>query len=280
MFRFKKDMEKELDRIRELKKLLPVSLEKPRGHVIVRSTANGDSYSLRTYYVDDRGVRKSKTVFLGALDAEEVKRAKGQFYMYELARRLLKDEKILEESINRFQEYDNDSINRALGKGLMSIPFDGIRNPARNNGTDKLNRWANENYERLEMAFDGNNFSISGKRLRSKSEVIIANVLDANGIPYRVEEKLSLVNPGGVKVFRYPDFTIMTPTGKQIYWEHFGLIKDENYSSRIGEKIRLYAYNGIMLGDNFVISVDTVDGDIDSRYIQEQVDLIKVKYFK
>ena len=35
-----------------------------------------------------------------------------------------------------------------------------------------------------------------------------------------------------------------------------------------------------MLGNNFVISVDTVDGDIDSRYIQEQVDLIKVKYFK
>ncbi len=60
--------------------------------------------------------------------------------------------------------------------------------------------------------------------MRSKSEVIIANLLYYEGLEYEYEAKLQHTS-GIIK----PDFTVKTPSGKYIYWEHLGMLGSEEY---------------------------------------------------
>src|SRR6185503_4472294 len=75
-----------------------------------------------------------------------------------------------------------------------------------------------------------------GEAVRSKSEVIIANLLHAKSIDYHYEHPLEL---GGV--VKYPDFTIEDDdTGTTYYWEHCGLMHDPAYHRRWTEKLGWY----------------------------------------
>ncbi|WP_134500736.1 ATP-dependent DNA helicase [Microvirga pakistanensis] len=67
--------------------------------------------------------------------------------------------------------------------------------------------------------------ALSGDMLRSKSEVIIANLLHQSGIPFRYEEPL-LAKDGTI---RLPDFTI-TWRGETFFWEHLGLLDQTAYA--------------------------------------------------
>lgn len=73
-----------------------------------------------------------------------------------------------------------------------------------------------------------------GDLVRSKSEVIIANLLYQNSISYEYEKDLTL---GGIKVS--PDFTI-THEGQEYYWEHLGMIGVEDYDTAWLKKLNLY----------------------------------------
>jgi hypothetical protein len=76
-----------------------------------------------------------------------------------------------------------------------------------------------------------------GDLVRSKSELVIADKLHANGIDYVYEQPLHL--PDG-KV-RYPDFTITDHArGVTYYWEHLGLLGDPGYHSRWKKKRNEY----------------------------------------
>ena len=68
--------------------------------------------------------------------------------------------------------------------------------------------------------------------MRSKSEVIIANLLHARGIEYRYEEPLEIDG-----LTKYPDFTIEDDnTGRTYYWEHLGMLSDERYRKKVARK--------------------------------------------
>lgn len=95
--------------------------------------------------------------------------------------------------------------------------------------------------------------TVSGERVRSKSEAMIAMLLHLNAIPYRYECALSL---GGVTLF--PDFTIRHPgTGALYYWEHFGLMDDPAYAKNAGSKLSLYAANGIIPSVHLITTYET-----------------------
>jgi ATP-dependent DNA helicase RecQ len=66
--------------------------------------------------------------------------------------------------------------------------------------------------------------TLSGDFVRSKSEVIVANILHQSGIPFAYEARL--VAPDGS--LRVPDFTIEW-RGKTYYWEHLGMLDVEDY---------------------------------------------------
>jgi exodeoxyribonuclease V alpha subunit len=77
--------------------------------------------------------------------------------------------------------------------------------------------------------------SLSGDMLRSKSEVIIANLLHEREIPFRYE--VPLIAPDGT--MRLPDFTV-TSRGRTYYWEHLGLLDQNQYAHEWARKEAWY----------------------------------------
>lgn len=74
-----------------------------------------------------------------------------------------------------------------------------------------------------------------GDMVRSKSEVIIANLLYYSGLEYVYEKEL-VYDDGKMR----PDFTVTTPQGKTIYWEHLGMLGTEKYDEIWLAKKRVY----------------------------------------
>ena len=129
-----------------------------------------------------------------------------------------------------------------------------------------IKEWENEPYDKLPFRADDRSayYTEKGERVRSKSEVIIANALFRAGIPYKYECPLIL---SGRTV--YPDFTILDiRTRTVIYFEHFGMMDDPEYRRKAMQKIALYAANGIVQGKNLLYTMEFSDQALDTRYLK------------
>jgi hypothetical protein len=116
-----------------------------------------------------------------------------------------------------------------------------------------------------------------GINVRSKSEVIIADLLYSKGVEFTYERELVL---GGSK--RLPDFTIEdADTGETYYWEHLGMLNDDRYHRKWEEKLAWYASHGIRphgTGPDedpegtLIVTKDGSNGSISSADIEALVD--------
>ncbi|MBR6014873.1 MAG: hypothetical protein IK059_02210, partial [Firmicutes bacterium] len=104
---------------------------------------------------------------------------------------------------------------------------------------------SDEKYAMLWQAqtFQGNGFNAENKRfpsqrgdlMRSKSEVIIASILDELEIPYHYEKPLKL----GDGKTRYPDFTLLDIRNRcEVYLEHLGMLDNDQYWFNACRKIK------------------------------------------
>lgn len=118
-----------------------------------------------------------------------------------------------------------------------------------------------------------------GELVRSKSEVIIANLLHAKEIDYEYEQELVL---DGTPTNKYPDFTVEDDdTGEAFYWEHLGMLGDPSYRRRWEEKKTWYRDNGIVPhedggGDRgtLIVTQDDAKGGIDSAVIDRLIEKV------
>jgi hypothetical protein len=94
--------------------------------------------------------------------------------------------------------------------------------------------------------------------VRSKSEVIIANMLFERDIRFKYETVLTA--PDGT--FYLPDFTIIW-SGEHLYWEHWGRMDDEKYRNHRTEKVKWYKKNfPDRLIETFESSTLSTDADV------------------
>ncbi|MGH8758906.1 MAG: ATP-binding domain-containing protein, partial [Burkholderiales bacterium] len=102
----------------------------------------------------------------------------------------------------------------------------------------------------------------NGDLVRSKSEWIIADKLKAAGIRYQYEQPLIL---DGIE--RYPDFTIRDEDSGTIwYWEHNGMLSNEEYRKRWDRKLAAYRKAGILPAP----APETDDGRVGTLLITEE----------
>lgn len=111
--------------------------------------------------------------------------------------------------------------------------------------------------------------SISGNVVRSKSELMIDQLLFANELEFFYEHLLCL---GGVNV--YPDFTIRHPyTKKIIYWEHFGMMDSPEYAQSAFLKLQRFIDAGIVPGVNLITTYETKEYPLDTQRVKDMIDL-------
>ena len=107
------------------------------------------------------------------------------------------------------------------------------------------------------------------ERVRSKSEVIIADALIRHGIPYRYEYPLKL-NKGRQLLTIYPDFLCLNiHTRQEFLWEHFGMMDDPDYAHKTTAKLLLYEENGILPGRNLLLTMETQTEPLSTRAVEK-----------
>jgi hypothetical protein len=109
-------------------------------------------------------------------------------------------------------------------------------------------------------------FTANNVKVRSKSEILIADTLGRFNVPYRYEYPLELKDG---RTF-HPDFLCLNVrTRREYIWEHFGLLDDPAYASRAATKLLLFSENKIFLGKNLIITTETDAVHISSIQIDD-----------
>ncbi|WP_419697321.1 ATP-dependent DNA helicase (plasmid) [Mesorhizobium muleiense] len=104
-----------------------------------------------------------------------------------------------------------------------------------------------------------------GHLVRSKSELVIANMLFQSGVGYEYERVLEgETEPGRLR----PDFSFVAADGDLVVWEHLGMMHREDYRKGWEWKLQWYQANGFTLGRNLFTSVDDDRGGLDSAELR------------
>jgi len=141
----------------------------------------------------------------------------------------------------------------------MIIPFD-------INDDDFINEWVLREYTGKSIQ---DNVPVyitdKGERVRSKSELNIANMLYKKNVPYKYECPLLLSS--GMTI--YPDFTVLNiKKRKEIYWEHRGMMGDEKYAVHSVRRLKEYSRENIYLGSNLIITEETLESPLGTDEIE------------
>lgn len=259
------------DEIESLDYLIAKYEEKPhdciRGSLGFRKRNGSLSYYVSNSSSED-GKRVHKTEVIGDEYSEAVQSIKVSRFNHEVLKRLKSNRSLLGKISGNYKDYSPAAVYRELPNAYMDLP----RECFVDERYEELKEWAREEYVRngREMPRLAN-VTVTGEQVRSKGEAIIYNMLVYYGIPFRYESKLELIDKDGYKVTRYPDFAILTKSGRVIYWEHLGQLEKDSYMKGFIEKLLLYHFNGICAGDNLVITADRIGGSINTKAIDDLI---------
>lgn len=131
----------------------------------------------------------------------------------------------------------------------------GMIKPLAVSDSEYVERWLGEKYK-------GNPYNPEeciyetkrGEMVRTKGELLIADMYNELGIPYKYEYPLKLKN-GKIK---YPDFTLLKlPERELIYHEHMGKLESPDYLQNNLLKLREYEESGVHCCKNLILTFET-----------------------
>ena len=198
------------------------------------------------FYVDGKYVSKKKMDFIHGVAQRE--------YYEKLV-------PILETHIGRMNE-----VQKMYEEQLIENCYEELCGARKELVTPIIDSLAKKIHQFMEEKFEGGKFeeedhtefySVKGERVRSKSELIIADELYRYHVPYHYEKPLILEDWGKEIIVR-PDFTVMNPSNGKIYiYEHFGMMDNAAYVEKNIAKLDLYEKNGFLIGKNLIITHET-----------------------
>lgn len=132
-----------------------------------------------------------------------------------------------------------------------------------------MKRWQDAVYEEMQFYDETELYTYGGIRVRSKSELIIANMLEQYGIPFKYEKPLQLRGMGEVR----PDFSCLkVRSRKEVIWEHFGMMDNLTYANKNVTKLACYHQNGFYVGENLITTFETSQNQISSKLIRGMIE--------
>lgn len=213
------------------------------------------------YYLNQNGQRS----YLKASQKPLVQKLCQKDYDIKVLRSARKELMLLEKLDHLYKREKRDPICESIYPALLNERKKYVT-PIILPDEEYVKAWQSVQYERKGFHEDAPEFyTENGERVRSKSEVLIANALKRNGVPYRYEYPL-ILNNGQVI---HPDFTALNVrTRKELYFEHLGMMDDENYADSALRRILNYEKNGIFPGDRLILTHETSKTPIDMRLLE------------
>lgn len=169
--------------------------------------------------------------------------------------------------------YKQDGIDEVFND--LSKERKDLITPIQESVEAKIEKWKEEVYEKNIMYPENLRYETEqGELVRSKSEVIIANILYQNkkNILYKYERPLGIMDNGHIKTI-YPDFTIINiHTGNITYWEHAGMMDAPHYVNDFVKKMNIYVENGLFPGKDVVVTYETQENVLDIGVVKKMVE--------
>jgi len=264
MKKFKKDNLRELacERLKELTEVETQCNEilatSPPGHVRIQRSGKGYQYYLRTNPKDTEGIyikKKDQSIIHPILQRD---------YLSSILSEINAEKTALQKFISKYNSQKLIDIYESLPcqKKLYISPLI-------ESDDEYASKWAEYRYTKMDFKDSQTLYTSNGLKVRSKSEVMIAEALTRHSIPFRYEFPLNLKGLGTV----HPDFYCLNVRLRQeIPWEHFGMMNDTNYANKSTYKIEKYELNGFMPGINFIFTMETSEHPLDARLIERNIE--------
>ena len=258
----KRELEKQLMLLKRLKKLSDEHLKKLKNvpDECIRTSSRG---SFHQYYRIDPD--SGNMIYLRRNNLNEIRPIIQKEYELKVSREI-------NDLIGRFEKFiKNGNINSIMNiyentcnakKALIS--------PIISSDEDYINNWL-ASHPGCQNPYPPKkpHETMNGEIVKSKSEQLIANTLFCRKIPYAYEPRLILDN----NTVRYPDFvTLNVRTRKTVYWEHFGRLSDAGYCADNFPKLMLYEQNGIIVGDNLIITMESDEEVLDIHSVYRNIE--------
>lgn len=249
---YEKYLNKISDELAKMKKLAPE-------RVMLRAVKHRNKYQyfIRKVGSDGNGIYIKK---------EELNKAKilAQIEYNEKLILLLKD------SINNLKKIKAEWIENPFvnAKEKLNIAKKELINMPVVTDEIYIQQWKEQEYKGVSFTDDyPEYYTRQGLRVRSKSEVIIADILDEAGIPFLYEKPLKTKT--GVT---HPDFTVLDISKRrEIYWEHFGMMDDIDYRNNAFLKIKNYEASGFYQHDSMIWTFETSRYPINTKEIRKMI---------
>ena len=133
-----------------------------------------------------------------------------------------------------------------------------------------LQKWYETSYQGKEFQ-EGTPVILTekGERVRSESEKILADYFYRKDILYKYEKPIYLKGYGTV----YPDFTFLSSkTRQEMYWEHEGMMDNQEYARSAVRKIESYQKNGIYPGERLILTFETQQSMLNQNIVENLVE--------
>lgn len=129
---------------------------------------------------------------------------------------------------------------------------------------NRIKKWKSIPYTTLGFKDSDKKFKTkNGLTVRSKTERTLTDLFDSYGLTYKYEYPIYINGRT-----RYVDFAFLDPNSDQIiYWEHFGMMNNPQYSVAAYKKLIEYDKNGIRQGHNLIVTYEDSDNDLDYDYV-------------
>ena len=258
----KKDLEKTLLNIEKLIKIISKRVEKsPPGGLRILKKRNRYQYYHRINPSDSQGK------YLTKKDRHLAEQLAQKDYDTKLLKVLKKQQKAIE---NFIEDSDPDAAEQVYMK--LNEQRKAIVTPEFLSDEEYVKQWLNQPYTRLGFKEEDQEFyTAKGERVRSKSEILIADALMRHDVPYLCE---CPVYNNGV-VFAAPDFKCLNRRLRKVfYWEHLGMLGDQDYVNRNVKKMDKY-----ILADDFDESRLILTFETDSHPLNTKVIEAKIRKF-
>ena len=226
----------------------------PEGSVLVTRYKKGVQYFYRSNPKDRNGIYMPKSDQKRAIDLIQ------KSYDMKVLTAAKEQWKVLDSFLRKYNPnavmnvFKNENILRQIQLNPYELPDEQF-----------VKVWQATEYE--QKPFQENmpvHYTVKKERVRSKSEVIIANSLFHAHLPYKYECPLMLGNQ-----VIHPDFVILRMRDrKEIYWEHLGMMDDTEYRNHALQRIRMYEANGIFPGDRLILTFETYRMPLNAVYVE------------
>lgn len=235
--------------------------------------AEGDLviYRERGYVRFYQSVPGSRPRYLSKADQKTLESLARKQYEQRLLDAALAERKFLSDCLGNLNVIEPTGINHVLDSLDESIR--GYIDPDISTDDGYAKQWREKKVRHLQRSEKHRIETLGGDFVRSKSEALIADRLFAAGIPYRYEQLLVL--DGGFEPIRYyPDFTILNKrTRKVIYWEHLGMLGNDEYCCDNLKKLDDYMAAGIIQGKNLILTYECAGWPLLTTRVNQLIEL-------